>query len=354
MQKRMIRKCIIFGIIILFIGVNTNSLSTSKIGNNFYFESEEIQSIFWDNNMDYFDLVASQWDESIEVDIFQADDFHFENTKEIIDVHWIGGYWGSNYSQATFDWYISFMHDDGTGNSPDSHPKTPSFAGPFCYSWDEINKEFIEDTGSHIYYIMSVELPEVILFNGCEKFWISIWGEGKCPSYSGLGHHYEYLLNPAVTGSEFFNISFWTLGIEFFGYDFDLCFQLTGWPNLPPDPPDIDGPSKGKPGKELCWLFHSADFEEDDVFYYIEWGDGTFEDWIGPFSSCTPKEVCHVYEKKGTYNIRAKAKNIYGPESDWTEFEVEIPRSRLSNQRYICFLERFFMIERLLELIGAI
>ncbi|UCF50005.1 MAG: PKD domain-containing protein [Thermoplasmatales archaeon] len=186
-----------------------------------------IGSVVWDNGMEYENLMATQWDESIDFDSYVADDFHFDEDTTVLDVHWVGGYWGTDYDIGAFDWCISFMYDDGTGESPDGHPQTPTYAGPYCFTWDEITKEVLEDTGTSIYYELSVDLPETITFYGCEKFWISIWAEGQYPPQSGWGAHETYQLSPAVWGSDYFGYTFWTPGFEVQGYDFDMAFQLT-------------------------------------------------------------------------------------------------------------------------------
>ena len=325
MKKGLFRYGLVLGIVILFIGVNTITISTSKVDNNLFFGLEVTQSAIWDNNMEYIDMVAVQWDESINFDFFLADDFLFENDQEINDVHWIGGYWSLNYSNACYDWYISFMKDDGSGCSPDSHPQTPSFAGPFCYSWEEICKELIEDTGNHIYYTMSVDLPEGVIFTGSDKFWISIWAEGVYPPHSGWGYHYDYMLNPAVLGSEYYNFSFWTPGDEVLGFNFDMCFQLTGWPNLPPSAPIIDGPSSGKQGRLVCFTVHSSDPDEDNKIIRIEidFGDGTSAcggcDGRGPWLSGGIEVIKHSWLKEGTYEITGRVLDEHGDWSDWSE-----------------------------------
>jgi hypothetical protein len=117
--------------------------------------------------------------------------------------------------------------------------------------------------------------------------------------------------------------------------------------NNSPDPPKINGPANGKPGVELCWTFNSTDPDNDNIFYFIDWGDGTFEDWDGPYIS--PIEKCHTYGEEKTYIISAKVKDIYGAESEWAEFEVEIPRSRATVHSlfhwFNLFLDKFPFLE---------
>jgi hypothetical protein len=193
--------------------------------------------IAWNNRMDYEGLMSTQYDDVIQYDCFLADDFRFDEYTELGDVYWIGGYWGTDYQTGDFDWCISFMYDDGSGEEPDSHPQNPSLAGPFSFEWDKIDKELLEDTGSIIFYKLFVELPERIPIQENEKIWISIWGIGQFPPQSGWGFHQHYQLNPAVWGSEYWSYDFWTPGYDVQGYHHDMCFQLV---SKEPCFPDMD------------------------------------------------------------------------------------------------------------------
>ncbi len=118
-----------------------------------------------------------------------------------------------------------------------------------------------------------------------------------------------------------------------------------------PSTPIIDGPSKGKAGVEYCWTFHSTGHNGDEFIYTIDWGDGTTNE-TDYYPQCEPVEVCHTY-KKGTWNICAKVRNIYGYESEWSDlFRVNIPRNRATySPLFHWFLDRFPMLERLLSLL---
>jgi hypothetical protein len=57
----------------------------------------------------------------------------------------------------------------------------------------------------------------------------------------------------------------------------------------------------------------------------VDWGDNTQTDWIGPYPSDEIIPLTHSWTDKDTYSIRAKTKDIYNAESDWTTLEIQIP-----------------------------
>jgi parallel beta-helix repeat protein len=120
--------------------------------------------------------------------------------------------------------------------------------------------------------------------------------------------------------------------------------------NNPPEKPNIDGPPEGKAGEEYCVIVHCTDLDSDDVFYMVDWGDGTTSGWIGPFPQCVPVEVCHHF-RKGEYCVRVKVKDIYGFESEWSDnLLVSIPRTRVTTfVWYQRIIEIFPILEGLLQ-----
>jgi outer membrane protein assembly factor BamB len=121
--------------------------------------------------------------------------------------------------------------------------------------------------------------------------------------------------------------------------------------NDPPNAPYIDGQVSGKIGKEYEYTFVSIDPDGDDIASYtIDWDDNSgFEVVEGPFDSGEIITVSHTWDEKGTYTIRAKAKDIFDAESDWGYLEVTMPRNKQSvNLQFLQLLERLF--ERFLSL----
>jgi hypothetical protein len=119
-------------------------------------------------------------------------------------------------------------------------------------------------------------------------------------------------------------------------------WEFTTEENEPPTSPEITGPSTGIPDQELSYTFESTDSDNFDVYYYIDWGDGTFEEWAGPYDSGQSARLNHIWTERSTYTIKAKAKDTLDAESSWSYFEIEIPRTSYSRNPIITHLhERF-------------
>jgi outer membrane protein assembly factor BamB len=125
---------------------------------------------------------------------------------------------------------------------------------------------------------------------------------------------------------------------------------LHAFDNQGPNPskPDIDGPTSGKPNTPYTYSFTSIDPDNDQVSYYIEWDDGNITDWTAPKPSGEPYTESHIWDTKGTYTIKAKAKDTDGYESDWGTLTVTMPRDKSTdNMLLLRILERFPLLQRL-------
>jgi hypothetical protein len=113
--------------------------------------------------------------------------------------------------------------------------------------------------------------------------------------------------------------------------------------NQPPTTPWITGPSPGKPRIVYTYEFHANVTVGDTVFYFIDWGDNTNSGWIGPYVSGAVGSANHSWEKRGTYQIKIKAMDCLGQESDWGTLPVKIPYSSSApfQQFWVRIVERF-------------
>ena len=119
-----------------------------------------------------------------------------------------------------------------------------------------------------------------------------------------------------------------------------------------PSEPQINGQISGKPETEYDYTFKSTSPLGNDVYYWIEWGDGTVEGWIGPYSSGEVVIRSHSWSYQRAYTIRAIAKdidNLWGP---WGELDVTMPRNKATTYSLLLrFLEHFPLLERFLSIL---
>jgi hypothetical protein len=114
----------------------------------------------------------------------------------------------------------------------------------------------------------------------------------------------------------FFNIEFGSLNTN---------LGMIGWIDYNPDDfnwppigkPTLNGPTYMEANVEYEFSFSSIDPEGELVYYKFSWGDGTESNWLGPFESGSIVTVKHTWSNSGSYNVKVKAKNENGIESDW-------------------------------------
>jgi len=97
-----------------------------------------------------------------------------------------------------------------------------------------------------------------------------------------------------------------------------------------PEAPSIDGETNGEAGVEYEYTFSTIDPNNDDVYYYIEWGDGDVLEWVGPYESGEIIELSHTWSEEDTYTISARAMDVWGAIGEWGTLEVEMPVNQLS------------------------
>jgi hypothetical protein len=100
---------------------------------------------------------------------------------------------------------------------------------------------------------------------------------------------------------------------------------LTTVQDTPPAVPTIQGPTQGKPGTSYSYTMVTTDSENDEVFYFVDWGDSTNSSWVGPSASNDIITLSHTFTKKGSYTIRVQAKDTFSATSDWATLQVTMP-----------------------------
>ncbi|MFA5101986.1 MAG: PKD domain-containing protein [Candidatus Thermoplasmatota archaeon] len=144
------------------------------------------------------------------------------------------------------------------------------------------------------------------------------FGDGTSSSVQNPTHSYakegNYTVVLSVTDADDLTIT-------------DTTWALISEMNTPPYTPDIQGPARGNPHVSYDFTVVTTDPDLDTVSYYIDWGDTTSSDWFGPFASGEEETVSHLWNEKGTYSVKVKAKDSKGAESDWGILSLKIPFS---------------------------
>ena len=96
--------------------------------------------------------------------------------------------------------------------------------------------------------------------------------------------------------------------------------------NTKPENPLIDGPKSGKVGEICQYTISAIDIDNQDVCFQIIWGDGEFTTWSDFYASGEEVIFDHKFNKSGIFTIQVQAMDTVGYKSNWTSFEVSMPR----------------------------
>jgi thermitase len=98
--------------------------------------------------------------------------------------------------------------------------------------------------------------------------------------------------------------------------------------NAPTKPSKPSGPMTGKSGIEYTYTTTSFDPDNDQIYYWWDWGDGTNSGWLGPYNSGQQTSARNSWNTQSSYSIRVKSKDVENKESEWSDpLEIVIPRN---------------------------
>ena len=111
----------------------------------------------------------------------------------------------------------------------------------------------------------------------------------------------------------------------------DPSLRIKNPADIAPGKPETPmGPSSGAINTEYPYKTSAIDPNDNQLFYLFNWGDGTTSGWIGPYASGKEVTVNHTWSKKGSYQIKVKAKNTEEIESEWSDpLSVSMPKNNL-------------------------
>lgn len=131
-------------------------------------------------------------------------------------------------------------------------------------------------------------------------------------------------------------------------------FTTRNLDNKPPYKPSRpSGQTKGNIGQNYSYTTITYDPEGDPFYCNWSWGDGTYSGWIGPYYNGEIVNQSHIWSTKGDCNIKVKAKDIYGTESNWSEpLVISMPKTYIYNpfiKLIIRLLEQFPFFKKILN-----
>lgn len=194
---------------------------------------------------------------------------------------------------------------------------------------------------------------EVIPNPGHEFQSVSFLGYGEDDDGEITGYRWESSIDGIINDGSSFNTTMLSSGVH--TIYFSVQDNLGAWSepanisleiieNQPPSIPIIGGQDQGKAGEPAEYEFISTDPNENQVYYFVEWGDGTVEEWVGPIDSDDPISLTHTWDERGSYSLRAKAKDEFDEESDWASMEIAMPYVKNKNFDLLDFI-KFKLIE---------
>jgi nitrous oxidase accessory protein NosD len=133
--------------------------------------------------------------------------------------------------------------------------------------------------------------------------------------------------------------------------------EPNGWLKNPPNKPSKpSGQIHGKAGVLYTYTTNTTDPDGDQVYYKWDWGDGSYSDWLGPYDSGLEVSASQAWAK-GSYNIKVKAKDTQGAESDWSgPLNIKMPRSKAINRPLLKIFENYhnllLLLQRLFQRLG--
>ncbi len=92
---------------------------------------------------------------------------------------------------------------------------------------------------------------------------------------------------------------------------------IVGDDNPPATPMKPAGATAGKTNVEYTYSTNTTDPDGDQVWYQWQFGSSIL-DWAGPFDSGATVEVSFTWVTPGTYDVKVKAKDTVGFQSNWS------------------------------------
>jgi hypothetical protein len=348
MTEDMLRKSLIIGIIVVFIGASVTSSMGGYIG-EIKTQSTIETPLGAPLNNDY--MIANWMFDDCSGSILE-DSSVYDHDGTIYGADWVAGLSGCALDFDGIDDYVNLdVHSEDFGFN-----KTDDLLFSFSFQTISTDKGIIYSTCRGDTYGYNPGFHIALLPNGSIQ--VQVW-RLNCGilissggSYNDGSWHQAEILYNGISAKPIIDI--YVDDVLIYSYEKYICnfysdqfkytnigrhshdltdyyernidefkiFKYTGGNEQ--NPPDISGPTSGAPGVEYEYNFVADDPEGDDIWYFVDWGDTTYENWFGPFPSGTEVTVSHLWANEGTYEIRAQTKDIWSDSRTSDPYYVSI------------------------------
>lgn len=210
--------------------------------------------------------------------------------------------------------------------------------------WIESNREtcFTADLGKEIIYIQTAR-------GSCSLDTMDYNGDGLLDFVAGLnsvtvflntGDDFDFFVVGNLPGEDGYVDHLYSGGMTSFDMDSDgredlvtggvqghVRFCLNNFSEfVPPLKPVFSGESYCLQNldEEYECRIYTKDVNYDDVFYFVDWGDGSDSGWIGPYPSGEEVILKHTWNSYGGHLIRVQAKDSNDQMSLVEEYQVVV------------------------------
>ena len=101
--------------------------------------------------------------------------------------------------------------------------------------------------------------------------------------------------------------------------DLHITLKETNYNTPPEKPSPPSGPTEGRQYVKYTYNASTTDPENSSVRFKFDWGDGTTSGWTEFVGSGEQISVTHAWTEPGTYEVRVKAQDAGGLESEWSD-----------------------------------
>jgi parallel beta-helix repeat protein len=133
-------------------------------------------------------------------------------------------------------------------------------------------------------------------------------------------------------------------------WEFTTINTIINNPTNKPSKPS--GITSGRIGITYSYSSFAIDPDNDTIYYWFDWGDGSNSGWDGPYYSSDIVTLAHAWNSNGNFPIKVKAKDIYGAESVWSDpLVIKITKNKATNIPLFLqqFIQRFPLLNKILN-----